>query len=201
MKITITATGLDPVKALMIRLQSASVRKVAVLTGAQDALEVVEKYYNMNGSRLWENPSLPTHGPGRKKTQWWRKVSGSWSIMGASGSGVTLRSKGAIGFSHKVTGGTITARRAKFLTIPIVPEAHGLTARTYSRTIAPLFAVKGVLAQADENSPTGIKPVFVLKKSITQKPWKNALPPEQSYINAFANGALQSIIAQVEGTT
>jgi hypothetical protein len=121
--------------------------------------------------------------------------------MGASGSGVTLRSKGAIGFSHKVTGGTITARRAKFLTIPIVPEAHGLTARTYSRTIAPLFAVKGVLAQADENSPTGIKPVFVLKKSITQKPWRNALPPEQSYINAFANGALQSIIAQVEGTT
>ena len=73
MKITITATGLDPVKASMIRLQSASVRKVAVLTGAQDALEVVEKYYNMNGSRLWENPSLPTHGPGRKKTQWWRK--------------------------------------------------------------------------------------------------------------------------------
>jgi hypothetical protein len=201
MKITITATGLDPVKASMIRLQSASVRKIAVMTGAQDALEVVEKYYNMNGSKLWENPSLPTHGAGRKKTQWWRKVAGSWSIMGASGSGVTLRSKGAIGFSHKVTGGTITARRAKFLTIPIVPEAHGLTARTYSRTIAPLFAVKGVLAQADENSPTGIKPVFVLKKSITQKPWKNALPPEQSYINAFSNGALESIIAQIEGAT
>jgi hypothetical protein len=201
MKITITATGLDPVKASMIRLQSASVRKIAVMTGAQDALEVVEKYYNSNGSRLWENPSLPTHGPGRKKTQWWRKVAGSWSIMGVSGSGVTLRSKGAIGFSHKVTGGTITARRAKFLTIPIVPEAHGLTARTYSRTIAPLFAVKGVLAQADENSPTGIKPVFVLKKSITQKPWKNALPPEKTYLDAFTNGALESIIAQIEGTT
>jgi hypothetical protein len=201
MKITITATGLDPVKASMIRLQSASVRKIAVMTGAQDALEVVEKYYNMGGSKLWENPSLPTHGAGRKKTQWWRKVAGSWSIMGASGSGVTLRSKGAIGFSHKVTGGTITARRAKFLTIPIVPEAHGLTARTYSRTIAPLFAVKGVLAQADENSPTGIKPVFVLKKSITQKPWRNALPPEKTYLDAFTNGALESIIAQVESTT
>jgi hypothetical protein len=201
MKITITATGLDPVKASMIRLQSASVRKIAVMTGAQDALEVVEKYYNMGGSKLWENPSLPTHGAGRKKTQWWRKVAGSWSIMGASGSGVTLRSKGAIGFSHKVTGGTITARRAKFLTIPIVPEAHGLTARTYSRTIAPLFAVKGVLAQADKNSPTGIKPVFVLKKSITQKPWMNALPPEKTYLDAFANGALESIIAQVESAT
>jgi len=201
MKITITATGLDPVKASIIRLQSASVRKVAVMTGAKDALEVVEKYYNMGGSTLWENPSLPTHGPGRKKTQWWRKVAGSWSIMGASGSGVTLRSKGVDGFAHKVTGGTITARRAKFLTIPIIPQAHGLSAASYSNTISKLFAVKGVLAQADKNSPTGIKPVFLLKKSITQKPWRNALPPEQSYINAFANGALQSIIAQVEGAT
>jgi hypothetical protein len=201
MKITITATGLDPVKASIIRLQSASVRKIAVMTGAQDALEVVKKYYNMGGSTIWENPSLSTHGPGRKKTQWWRKVADSWSIMGASGSGVTLRSKDVDGFAHKVTGGTITARRAKFLTIPIIPQAHGLSAASYSNTISKLFAVKGVLAQADKNSPTGIKPVFVLKKSITQKPWKNALPPEKTYLDAFTNGALESIIAQMESTT
>jgi hypothetical protein len=125
-------------------------------------------------------------------------VEGSWSAVSASGSGVTLRSKGVIGFSHKVTGGTITAKRKKFLTIPIVPEAHGLTAKTYSRTIAPLFVVKGVLAQADENSQTGIKPVFVLKKSVTHKPWRGALPPDKSYLDAFANGALESIIAQLE---
>jgi len=198
MKVEITTSGIDPVKASMIKLQSATVRKIAILSGAQDALEVVTKYYATGGSALWENPSLPTHGPGRKKTQWWRKVEGSWSAVSASGSGVTLRSKGVVGFSHKVTGGTITAKRKKFLTIPIVPEAHGLTAKTYSRTIAPLFVVKGVLAQADENSQTGIKPVFVLKKSVTHKPWKGALPPEKSYLDAFANGALESIIAQME---
>jgi hypothetical protein len=198
MKVVITTSGIDPIKASMIKLQSATIRKIAILSGAQDALEVVTKYYATGGSALWENPSLPTHGPGRKKTQWWRRVEGSWSAVSASGSGVTLRSKGAIGFSHKVTGGTITAKRKKFLTIPIVPEAHGLTAKTYSRTIAPLFVVKGVLAQADENSQTGIKPVFVLKKSVTHKPWKGALPPEKSYLDAFANGALESIIAQME---
>ena len=201
MKVEITASGIDPVKASMIKLQSATVRKIAVLSGAQDALEVVTKYYAMGGSALWENPSLPTHGAGRKKTQWWRKVEGSWSAISASGSGVTLRSKGVVGFSHKVTGGTIRATRKKFLTIPIVPEAHGLTAATYSRTIAPLFAVKGVLAQADKNSQTGIKPVFVLKKAVTQKAWKGALPPEKSYLDAFANGALESIIAQMENAT
>lgn len=198
MKVVITTSGIDPVKSAMIKLQSATVRKIAILSGAQDALEVVTKYYNSQGSTLWENPSLPTHGAGRRKTQWWRHIPNSWGVTGASGSGVTLRSKGVIGFSHKVTGGTITAKRKKFLTIPIVPEAHGLTAKTYSRTIAPLFVVKGALAQADENSQTGIKPVFVLKKSVTHKPWRGALPPEKSYLDAFANGALESIIAQLE---
>ena len=86
-----------------------------------------------------------------KKTQWWRKVSGSWSIMGASG----FRRDTAQQRCHRVSRTKLPAVRSprdvqSFLTIPIVPEAHGLTARTYSRTIAPLFAVKGVLAQADE---------------------------------------------------
>lgn len=201
MKVEITASGIDPVKSAMIKLQSTSVRKMAVLSGAQDALEVVMKYYNSQGSTLWENPSLPTHGPGRKKTQWWRQIPNSWNTVNASSSGVTLRSKGVIGFSHKVTGGTIRAVRKKALTIPLIPETHGLSARTYSKTIAPLFVVKGVLAQVDKNAPSGIKPVFALKKSVTHKPWQGALPPEKSYLDAFANGALESIIAQVENAT
>lgn len=102
-----------------------------------------------------------------------------------------------IGFSHKVTGGTITAKRKKFLTIPVIPEAHGLTAKTYSKSINRLFAVKGVLAEAYDNEK-GFRPVFVLKKSVTHKSWKGALPPEKSYLDAFANGALESIIAQLE---
>jgi len=196
--VKITTTGIDASILRMLRLQSAGVRKIAVEAGAIDAVSSLREYYNLGGSRMWENPSLPTHGAGRKKTQWWRHVAGSWGSVGASSNGVTLRSKGAIGFTHKVTGGTITARRAKFLTIPIVPEAHGLTAKQYSKRIAPLFAVKGVLAQVDESSPTGIKPIFVLKKSKNFDPWKGALPPEKTYLDAFAKGALQSMIAQAE---
>ena len=199
--VKVTATGMNATVSAMLRLQSSQVRKTAIETGSIDAIEAISKYYNLAGSKLWENPSLPTHGAGRKKTQWWRQIPNSWNTIGASSNGITLRSKGAIGFSHKVTGGTITARRKKFLTIPIVPEAHGLSARTYSRTIAPLFAVKGVLAQADENSPTGIKPVFVLKRSITQKPWRGALPPDKLYLDAFAKGALSLLIAQAENAT
>ena len=199
MKVQITANGINAAVSSMLKLRSASVRKIAVFSGAQEALEVVQKYYGSKGSKLWENPSLPTHGAGRRKTQWWRHIPNSWSVMGASGSGVTLRSKGVIGFSHKVTGGTITAKRKKALTIPLIPEAHGLSAKTYSKSINRLFVVKGVLAEAYDNEK-GFRAVFALKRSVTHKPWANALPPEKSYLDAFAKGALESIIARAELT-
>jgi hypothetical protein len=49
MKITITATGLDPVKASMIRLQSASVRKIApdTWTGTQENAVVAKSGWLM----------------------------------------------------------------------------------------------------------------------------------------------------------
>jgi hypothetical protein len=40
--------------------------------------------------------------------------------------------------------------------------------------------------------------VFALKRSITQKPWPGALPPENLYTEAFADAALESIISQME---
>ena len=199
--VKVTATGIDPAIRTAIKMQSSSVRRQAVEDGGLSAVSKIKEYYDLGGSKMWTNPSLPTHGAGRVKSQWWRTVSGSWGMMTAAGTGVTLRSKGALGFSHKVTGGTITARRKKFLTIPIVPEAHNISARDYSRRIAPLFAVKGVLAQADENSESGIKPVFVLKRSVTHKPWRGALPPDKLYVDAFARAALESILLQAESAT
>ena len=103
---------------------------------------------------------------------------------------------GTDGFSHKITGGTISAKRKKFLTIPIVPEAHGLSAKTYSKTIKPLFRVKNLLVQSEPDGK--IKPIFVLKKSVTQAPWKGALPPENTYLDAFAAGVLDTLIAESE---
>jgi hypothetical protein len=199
MKVQITTSGIDSVVSAMLKLQSPNVRKIAIETGSLDAIAAIQKYYNMGGSRLWENPSLPTHGAGRRKTQWWRHIPNSWNTVSASASGITLRSKGVIGFSHKVTGGTITAKRKKALTIPLIPEAHGLSAKTYSKSINRLFVVKGVLAEAYDNEK-GFRPVFALKRSVTHKPWTNALPPEKSYLDAFAKGALSLLIAQAELT-
>ena len=105
---------------------------------------------------------------------------------------------GTVGLAHKVTGGTIRAKRKKFLTIPVDPKAHGLDAKTVARTIAPLFQAKGMLLYVDEQT-ADVKAAYALKKSITQRPWPGALPPESSYLEAFVNEALDSLIQSFEG--
>jgi hypothetical protein len=192
-KTTITVTGLDKVTSSMLALQSTKVRRRAIKAGADDALVVVKKYYGVGGSALWSGTG-PTQGAGRKKTQWWRKVERNWTVSSATTTSATLSNINTDGFSHKITGGTISAKRAKFLTIPIVPEAHGLSAKTYSKTIKPLFRVKNLLVQEEKDGK--IKPIFVLKKSVTQNAWKGALPPENTYLDAYAAGVLDTLIAE-----
>jgi hypothetical protein len=195
-KIDVTTAGADKVKTSLIRLADPEAKKAGITAGAEAARSVVTEYYRLRGRDLWVNPSAPTHGPGRKVTQWWRGIANGWFVSSIATNGATLRNS-AIGFSHKVTGGVIRAKRKKSLTIPIVPEAHGMTAREYSRKISPLFRVKNVLAESAE-TPQGFRAVFALRKSVNQKPTPNALPPEQGYVKAFMDAALREIIAFME---
>jgi hypothetical protein len=193
--IKVTAQGVNETKLAMLRLVAPEARMQALKQGAMSALDVIRAYYNGRGRLPWINPSLPTHGPGRSPTGWWLATASGWAITKASGRSVTF-ANAAIGLAHKVTGGTIRAKRRKFLTIPIVPQAHGLNAKDYARRFSPLFVVKGVLAEADPDSPTGIRPVYALKKSVTHKPWPKALPPEASYVDAMVDTAIDYLIDQ-----
>lgn len=193
--IKVTISNIEETKRAMLKLTAPQTRAAALKQGALRALDVIRSYYNGRGRLPWINPSLPTHGPGRSLSGWWLATASGWSTTKVSGSGVTFEN-GAIGLAHKVTGGTIRAKRRQFLTIPLVPEAHGVRAKDYSRRISPLFRVKGVLAEKDENDPDGIRPVYALKKSVTHRPWPNALPPEASYVDALIDSALDYIIDQ-----
>lgn len=188
--IKVNASDINDAKAAVIRLASPQTRSEALKQGALSALDVIREYYNSRGRLPWINPKLKTHGPGRTPTKWWMGTASGWSIARATGRSVTF-ANATIGFASKIVKTTIRAKRKKFLTIPIVPEAHGMTAKSYARKYSPLFVVKGVLAEKDGD---GIRPVFALKKSVTHNPWPNALPPEESYINAMLNGALDYII-------
>lgn len=188
--IKVKSSDVNAAKLGIINLVSPQTRSDALKQGALSALDTIREFYNKKGRLPWINPSLPTHGPGRTPTRWWEQTASGWAISRATGKSVTF-TNAAIGLSSKIVKTTITAKRKKFLTIPIVPEAHGMTAARYSLKYSPLFRVKGVLAEKTED---GIRPVFALKKSITLNPWPNALPPEDSYIDAMINGALDYII-------
>ena len=205
--VNVGITGAQEAKLAAIRLASPAKRREAVNDGGIAALNVIKRYYGSKGRPFWVNPSLPTHGPGRKesiriwsagraRTQWWRSTETAWTMRQPNSSSVSFVN-GTIGLAHKITGGTIRAKRRKFLTIPVTPEAHGLTARTFSKTIAPLFRAKGMLLYVDEQT-ADVKAAYALKREVTHRPWPGALPPESSYLDAFAAEALDSLIRSFE---
>lgn len=197
--ITVTAdtSQIDATIRDIIRSQTPATRREAYGFGAAAAAEVIRAYYSEKGDSLWINPALPTHGPGRKKTQWWKRVESSWFVGRVTGNGAQI-SNGTIGLAHKVTGGTIRAKRVKFLTIPVIPEAHGVRAKDYARQYKPLFAAKGFLMEATDD-PEKPRAVYALRKSVTHDPWPGALPPEQGYVNAFMREAVRHIVEVLEG--
>ena len=196
--VNVAITGDNAAKLGMIRLGSTAQRKQAVVKGGNAALDVIKDYYAAKGRPFWVNSALPTHGPGRKVTQWWRSTETGWFMKQQADSSSVSFENATVGLAHKVTGGTIRAKRKKFLTIPVDPKAHGLDAKTFARTIAPLFAAKGMLMFADKKTGD-VKAAYALKRSITQQPWPGALPPEASYLDAFVDGALDSLIQSFEG--
>ena len=198
LNVNVSITGDRRVKLNLIDLASPAQQKKAVNKGGRAALDVIKGYYRAKGQPFWINPALSTHGPGRKRTQWWRDTETEWFMKQQADSSSVSFENGMIGLAHKVTGGTIRAKRKKFLTIPVHPKAHGLDARTFSRTIAPLFQAKGMLMFADKKTGD-VQAAYALKKSITQQPWPGALPPEASYLDAFVNEALDSLIQSFEG--
>lgn len=193
--IKINVSGLDALKTDIIQSMSPETRKNALKIGAESALIAIKGYYTQTGRSNWLNLSLPTHGAGRRLTDWWKLVESGWSVGNVTSQTATL-SNSSTGFAHKVTGGVITAKRKKYLTIPVHPTAHGVRARDYSSSISPLFAAKGVLARTEDDG--AITPIYALKKSVNQKPWPKALPPEQTYVNAFVDSAVDHILSTLQ---
>ena len=194
--VNVTMTGDQQAKLGLVMLSAPAARRTAVNDGGKAALDVIRRYYASRGRYPWMNTALPTHGPGRVALQWWRSTETGWSMLQPNSFSVNFVNA-TVGLAHKVTGGTIRAKRKKFLTIAVDPRAHGLTAKTFSRTIAPLFAAKGMLMFVDEQT-ADVKAAYALKKSITQRPWPGALPPEASYLDTFIDEALDSLIDSFE---
>lgn len=145
---------------------------------------------------------------GGRRTNFFSQVSRSVFVEPRGASAV------AIAIAHpaiaqKFYGGAITAKRRKYLTIPLIKEAYGKTAQSYevravtqqikskraairargetnawklkatgrAGVLFPVRLKSGMLVLA-EQTETGIRPVFLLKKRVFQRADPSVLPTE-----------------------
>lgn len=117
---------------------------------------------------LMAKTSARSHSKGGR---FWLSIANLTKVTSANDSGAVVSCLHFAG-AQKEFGGTIKAKNAKFLTIPIAPEAKGKRAGEFENT----FVMGGIIFQGIEHGKKkdgGLKALFVLKKSVTQdaEPW------------------------------
>lgn len=144
----------------------------------------------------WFNPARSTWGAGRKRTQFGRDIVRAWGEGLATSDGVTIENNDQR-LLLKVYGGTITHPKA--LTIPIDPRAHGRSVAQFERVVGvKVFRPRGKsVLMFVEHSGGKAKVAYVLRKSVTFRPWQGALPPDDAmvdpYIAAMADELLNAL--------
>jgi len=201
-----------------------------VLTvGARGVSNYLRKFYRE------KNANEPNKLNPSRRTNFWNKVGNTVNNPKTEGRGRVVVAISSPILPHKVKGGTISAKRVQYLTIPVHPEAYDRSARRFD----DLFVIKSkkgnlLLVKPDkpsgnppqrkfnakkeakrklpnttrprrENKPLGLKvperetptmqeesgftPYYLLKKSVTQKPWPNSIPTEQEVTDVFVDEA------------
>jgi hypothetical protein len=151
-----------------------------------------------------------------RREHFWLQVSRSVQnpvIQGARTVSVTINDPR---IAQKVFGGTITAKRAGALTIPVSEKAYGRTAATFEReTGLKLFLLKKKTGTPGrgQTGPSNLERAvlaavvnghieveYLLTKSVTQGPDADALPPEKDLEAAILKRA-QAVVDRQNETT
>lgn len=154
----------------------------ALKNGAIKVSDFLRKYYREKG---FKEPNKLSS----RRTNFWAQISESVQAPFTRGSEeVVTILDGRI--AQKIYGGTIRAKRVRYLTIPISEQAYARTARVFSDEIAPLFPIKSkkgnrlLVSRVDGE----IQPHYLLKEEVNQKPWPGSLPSTEEINGAFNEG-------------
>ena len=222
-KVNITDGASDSLMALIMGLTGPEAAGINAVAGRAAAEEATRYHRDFGAAGGWENPALPTHGPGRESTGFANQVANSWSFRTSSETGAIIGND-APHLRHKIQGGTITAKRVNFLTIPVVPEAHGRRAAEYERDFGrDLFTIKGRNALFERTTETGsesvrdrtygkkkngqrlqisarghIRAVYALTRSVTQGAVVGAMPPTKQLADAYSDAWIDELLKKLD---
>ena len=134
---------------------------------------------------------------GPRSNLFWQQVVAGWQDPVISGSRVTITNTFGL-LAWKVSGGTIEPVRAQMLTIPLIPSAKGLTAAEWKAEEGlPLFRIgNALMTRVGKN----LQAVYALKQSVTQAPWPQSMPDNETLKSVFAASIKEQIKQVVQST-
>lgn len=199
MNIEIDMSGFDAALNEATKIVAPETLEGANRESGEYLRDYLASWYDDKGREHWVNNSLPTHGPGRMSTGWFSGIARKWFLSSSDASGAVISNPDEDGsLRHKIAGGTITAKNARALTIPLVPEAHGRRVADYRSEIGELFTIpnKSALFEAVEGG--GVRAVYALRHSVTHDPWPDAIPSGDELINAYGVKLMDVLAASLD---
>lgn len=131
---------------------------------------------------------------GGKRTNYYAGAARATSFA-LQGDDTVVVSVNQIGIRQRVFGGTIKPRNAKFLTIPVAPEAHGKRAREFG-DLELVFGQGGqpiALAHKAQGKRRYGMILFRLVKSVTQQPDPTVLAPRKDVVAAIKTAVTATV--------
>ena len=199
MDLNVNITGIDEELDSIAQMMEQGAIESANKRAGAEVLKFVSSWYTERGRDLFVKPGS-THGAGRTESGWAKMIPSMW-VFDSNDSGfiVTFPDNG-YGLRMKLEGGAISAKNARALTIPMVPEAHGVRARDYP---GRLFTIKkkdggksGYLFEKTQGE--GIRAVYALRQSVQIKADRGVLPSDEEFLDA-GHGAFANQIFVVLG--
>jgi hypothetical protein len=176
--ITVTVNLTERLQSVLDSLSDSYIEDAA--QGAYDFLRDYHKDMQWRGSN-W----IPRSSSG----QFAQSVADSWQQPMVAGDSATIRNTFGL-LAWKVTGGEITPKRAKALTIPLTTTARSRAARDFPG----LFRLGQTLSK---RLGRRIEAQYALSRGVTQRPWPGALPPDEQ----VADAATAAVLGAMEKET
>lgn len=178
----------------LLRLAEPDSIEMAVRRGAAKVSLMLAGHFRMLNTT--QPNRFVREGWGKRRTYFWRRMADSIKPLqyDATTKSATIPMSPIIG--HKVHGGPVYPVKAKALTIPVHPEAHGRRAARLELALGvKLFILKtalgdSFLAAKVKRGKTRFNLVrfYLLKKAVFHKPWPNTLPERKRVLAEFKQG-------------
>lgn len=127
-------------------------------------------------------------------------VSDAWKLESHDAKGAVI-SNAAEHYAFKVTGGTITPKRGKYLTIPLIPEARGVRVSSYEQNTGHrLFRSPSGKALMEKTGKGTARSVYALLERVTMGPWAGAVPPDEVIVDAYTATYREGLIDILENS-